>query len=451
VVAAAVSAALRDAFARAGYDEERIAGALHVDPPAQGSRAQANARRLAEGDPLGTLIRLFTVGETVPRAHAEQVLDVAEACAAGLLTIDGDRVAAPLAVVEWQGLLVAHDHEAALPLPADHVTGISNATRTLAALTVRRPVERALDIGTGCGAQALLASQHAREAVATDITARSLEVARLNCALNGVDNVELREGSFFEPVAGEQFDLIATNPPFVVSPDSELVFRDGGLERDGVSRLVVTELPRHLAPGGFASTLVCWTHDADEDWSRPLREWLAGSGCDAFVVRYVVEDPLEYALKWAEADAVDRWVDYYRAAGIEALSTGGVVLRKRADDADGWIETAEAETAPSGSASDQLLRVFAAHDFDGDLLDAHLSLAPHRLEERLAWRDGAYRPEHLALVLDEGAGVEVAVDPASLPALFALNGERPLRELPDAEAALPAVRRLFALGFAERV
>jgi methylase of polypeptide subunit release factors len=443
----AAPAALRAAFARAGYDEERIAGALRVDPPVSAGRARSNLKRLAEGDPLRALVRLFLAGEAVPRAEAATALDVDQACAAGLLTAAGDLVEAPLCVVEWQGLLVVHDHEGVLPLPSDHVTGISNATRTLGALTVRRPVERALDIGTGCGTQALLASRHAREVVATDITARSLEVARLNLDLNGVDNVELREGSFFEPVAGERFDLIATNPPFVVSPDSELVFRDGGLERDDVSRLVVTELPRHLAPGGFASTLVCWAHGVGEDWSRPLREWLAGSGCDAFVIRYVGEDPLEYALKWAEPDAVDRWVDYYRGAGIESLSTGGVVLRKRADAEDGWIETADAETGPTGPASDQLLRIFAAQDFDGDLLDERLALAPHQLEERLAWRDGAYRPDHLALALDEGAGVEVAVDPVALPALFALNGERPLRELPDAEAALPSVRRLFASGF----
>jgi methylase of polypeptide subunit release factors len=446
----AAPAALRAAFTRAGYDEERIAGALRVDPPVSGARARANLRRLPEEDPLRTLVQLFLIGESVPRAVADTALDVDDACAAGLLAVDGDQVAAPLSVVEWEGFLVAHDHDASLPLPADHVTAVSNATRTLAALTVRRPADRALDIGTGCGAQALLASCHAHEVVATDITARSLDVARLNLALNGVDNVELREGSFFEPVAGELFDLIATNPPFVVSPDSQLVFRDGGLERDGVSRLVVTELPRHLAPGGFASTLVCWAHDTDEDWSRPMRDWLAGSGCDAFVVRYVCEDPLEYALKWAEADAVDRWVDYYGDAGIESLSTGGVVLRKRADGEDGWIETAEAETGPTGPASEQLLRIFAAHDFDGDLLDERLALAPHHLEERLAWQDGAYRPQHLALTLDEGVGVEVPVDPVALPALFALNGERRLRELPDAEAALPTVRRLFALGFAER-
>ena len=42
-------------------------------------------------------------------------------------------------------------------------------------------------------------------------------MTRLNAALNEVE-VDVRDGSFFEPVAGERFDLIATNPPFVISP-----------------------------------------------------------------------------------------------------------------------------------------------------------------------------------------------------------------------------------------
>ena len=105
----------------------------------------------------------------------------------------------------------------------------------------------------------------------------------------------------------------------------------------------------------------------------------------------------------------------------------------------------------TGSASDQLLRIFAAHDFDGDLLDERLVLAPHRLEERLVWTEAGYRPEFVVLRLDDGAGVAAHVDPAALPALFRLNGDRPLRELPGAKDALPTVRRLFELGFAGRV
>ena len=440
---------LREAFARAGYDEEHVAAALHVDPPASGADALAGARRLAEDDPLRTLVQLFLGGEHVGRKNAEKALDLESACTAGLLAVEGDRVAAPFAVAEWQGLLVAHDHETGSSLAVDHVTGINNATRTLAALTVRRPVARALDVGTGSGAQALLTAAHAESVVATDINERSLQVARLNLELNGVDNVELRLGSFFEPVESELFDLIVSNPPFVISPDSELVFRDSGLGRDRVSQLVVTELARRLEPGGFASALVCWAHDKRGDWSRPLREWLAGSGCDTFVVRYAAEDPLEYALKWAAPDAVERWLAYYGEERLGAFSTGGVVLRRRTDDAEGWFAPVEAETGPTGAGSAQLLRIFAAHDFAGDLLDERLALVPHVLNERLAWQEGSYRAEHLALALEDGVGLEVEVDPAALPTLFALDGSRPLRELPGAKASLPTLRRLFEAGFVE--
>ena len=101
----------------------------------------------------------------------------------------------------------------------DHVLGISSAATSLAQLTVREPVARALDLGTGCGVQALHLAAHAQQVVATDVNKRALELTRFNAELNAVaDRIEVREGSFFDPVAGELFDLVATNPPFVISP-----------------------------------------------------------------------------------------------------------------------------------------------------------------------------------------------------------------------------------------
>jgi methylase of polypeptide subunit release factors len=440
-------AGLGDALARAGYTQAALAAALRVDEPVEAGAVRANASRL-DGSPLGTLARLFLAGERVPRAGVAEVLDVQDAIAAGLLE-GGDELSAPFAVDEWQGFYLAHDHD--IDVAFDHVAGISNATRTLAALTMRRPARRALDLGTGCGSQALLASRHAAHVVATDVTERALRAARLNLELNDVSNVELREGSLFEPVGGELFDLIVSNPPFVVSPDTDVVFRDAGLEGDEISRLVARGAAEHLEPGGFASMLICWSHGAEDDWRDRVRGWLAGAGCDAWLVRYVTEDPLEYALKWAGEAAAGRWVEYYDGASIGTLTTGGLVLRKRTDDDDGWFATADAESGPTGAASDQLERLFAAHDYRGDLRAERLWLAPHVLDEQLVWSNGAYRHVRLATRLDEGAGVEVTVDPAALPALFALDGSRPVGDLPGADAALPTIQRLFEAGFAGRV
>jgi methylase of polypeptide subunit release factors len=438
--------ALRGAFDRAGYDEERVAAALHVDPPIGALVAAANRRRLGD-DLLGTLIRLFLVGErTPPSALTEE--ELADALDLRLLRRVENGVEASVAVVPFRGGLVAHDHEGVPVERADHVAGVGPATRTLASLTVRRHARRALDIGTGNAAQALLLARHADEVVATDVNPRALALAGATLRLNEIDNVDLREGSFFEPIAGERFDLIATNPPWVVSPDSAFVYRDAGLDRDELSRMFVQTVPQHLADEGMATMLLCWLPDEEEDWSAPVRRWLVGSGCDAVVVRYVADDAISYGTKWTEDESdTDRWIDYFDAAGIDCFATGAVVLRKAGTER---VVAYDAADGPSGSASDQLLRIFDALDFDGDLLGERLALAPHRLAEQLAWTGTGYAPEYLTLRLDEGAGLDAPVDPAALQTLFALDGSRPLRELPGAEAALPTIRRLFELGFVER-
>src|SRR5690606_16888635 len=97
-------------------------------------------------------------------------------------------------------------------------------------------VDSVLDLGTGCGIQAMHARRFARRVVATDISERALRYARLNAGLNGLDGIEFRLGSLYEPVAGERFDRIVTNPPFVITPRTPEVpayeYRDGGLEGD---------------------------------------------------------------------------------------------------------------------------------------------------------------------------------------------------------------------------
>src|SRR6185295_16402497 len=123
-------------------------------------------------------------------------------------------------------LLVASDLPDDEGLHPDHVAGMHRPSVTLADLTVRRHVARALDMGTGCGIQALLAAQHAELVVATDVNERALAFADLNAALNDLDNVETRAGSFFEPVEGETFELVVSNPPYVISPEIAYVFRD---------------------------------------------------------------------------------------------------------------------------------------------------------------------------------------------------------------------------------
>lgn len=143
----------------------------------------------------------------------------------------------------------------------------------------------ALDVCTGSGFLAVCAAlAGAREATAVDVSRRALLCARLNAALNGV-RVRVRRGSLFEPVAGERFDLVVANPPYVPADSDELPRRglarawDAG--RDG--RLVLDRLldaaPAHLRPGGILLVVHSTVIGGDETLRR-----MAAGGLHADVV-----------------------------------------------------------------------------------------------------------------------------------------------------------------------
>ena len=157
-------------------------------------------------------------------------------------------------------------------LGEQHVLGVGGASLTLAGLMVPTPARTVLDLGTGCGIQAMHASRFAERIVATDISERALRLARLNVELNGIDGVEFRLGSLFEPVAGERFDRIVSNPPFVITPRApgvpEYEYRDGGLVGDAIVEAVMRGAAEHLEPGGIAQLLGNWEVRDDEDGLR---------------------------------------------------------------------------------------------------------------------------------------------------------------------------------------
>src|SRR5690606_20625107 len=179
-------------------------------------------------------------------------------------------------------------------LPADHVLGVGGASTTLAGATVRRPVETALDLGTGCGVQALHLATHARSVTATDVSSRALRFAATTAALSG-QSWELLQGDLGAPVAGRRFDLVVSNPPFVVGPGSTThTYRDSGRAGDAVSAELAALTPQLLTEGGMLQYLANWAHVAGEDWRERVAGWFAGTGCDVWVIQREVTDPLSY-------------------------------------------------------------------------------------------------------------------------------------------------------------
>ena len=143
---------------------------------------------------------------------------------------------------------------------------------------------RIVDLGTGSGAIALAIAKERPNArvVATDTSPGALEVARRNAMANRVGRVEFREGDWLAPLAGETFDLIASNPPYIAEGDPHLAEGDlrfepptalsSGVDGLDAIRRIVLDAPLRLAPGGWLLLEHGW------DQGEAVRALLLASG-----------------------------------------------------------------------------------------------------------------------------------------------------------------------------
>lgn len=305
-------------------------------------------------DALAAAIRMWLLRRPVPAGRLAG-LPLAELEAAGILEIDGGAARALVdlrpygspddGATGWVVSDLAPGLDRAITrTPPEYVLGVSPASTTLAQLTTRRPVASALDLGCGCGVQSLHLARHAGRVVATDVNDRALQMAGLTLALSGAATtddagVELRAGSLFDP-AEERFDLIVSNPPYVMSPprphSERLTYREAGFSGDGLVERVVREAPAHLNPGGTAQVLANWALVGDQPPAERLAGWVAGSGADLWAVERERLDVHEYIETWltdAGLDGSDQWrprylewLDYFAALGITGVAMGWITL-----------------------------------------------------------------------------------------------------------------------------
>lgn len=482
---------LREDLAGAPFGVDEVRERLGALASAALGREQTlPARRAVAGasDPLGVLIGCFGLGLPTAADDLASALPrtgVTGAVALGIVEPEGAHVRAtcdlrPYGDDSGHAWWVASDpteHARSEPLPVDHVLGIGGASTTLASWTPRTHVARALDLGTGCGVQALHLSTHAEHVVATDLSRRALGYAAFNAALNRAD-WDLREGSFLEPVAGEAFDLVVSNPPFVITPRSGDVplyeYRDGGAAGDAVVAALTKGVGAHLAPGGVAQLLGNWETGAGQDWRDRVGEWVAESGLDAWVVQRDVQDPAEYAELWtrdgghlpgtSEHDTlVGAWLDDFASRRVEQIGFGIITLHRPTAQRTPFVDLVEAHgpvATPMGPtiAAGLVARDRLAGLDDDALLDTAWRCADDVTTETHA-APGATDPN--VIVLRQGGGLArsirldtldaalVSVSDGELTARQSLTAISALLDLPTGEAlgaGATLVRRLAADG-----
>ena len=494
----AVAGRLRAAVVEVGFTYAGVVEVLGATAHAALSRNETlpGLRATTGGSPVATLTRLWLLQAPVAAAAADAALPglVDDLCEAGVLERSGGEVRAVLDVRPYASddtdLWVVSDLTPGLDgrgvrVEPDHVLGISPAATSLAQLTVRDQVGSALDLGTGCGVQSLHLATHADRVVATDVNERALRLTRFNLALNEVDRVEVRAGSLFEPVADERFDLVVTNPPFVISPATaeRLVYRDSGLPGDRVVEEIVRGVPAHLRPDGVAQVLCNWVITREQSWEERLAGWVEAA--DLWVVQREVLDLPSYVELWLKDAGIhpstssgtgdgaaharyvaryDEWLGWLEDQGVESIGFGWINLHAtggpRVLRLEEWPYEVEQPLGPEVAA--HFDRVEGLRDLgDADLLAAR-PVARSDVRQETVGAPGAADPERVVLRQQRGMRRARQADTVEAALLGACDGELTVGQILDALAQLleldprdlrasriSAVRELVAEGFLE--
>jgi Methyltransferase small domain len=437
---------LRDALTAAGFTATGIAERIGPAATAAVRRGDMRAalRATTDADPLATLIRLFICGQTEDgdrTAAALAPLDLADALAAGLVVRHDDGVGAGVELEPYHDWWVVCDLSASMrpgqPLRPDHVLGVGGASTTLAQATIRHPVATALDLGTGCGVQALHLSTHAGRVTATDLSERALRFAATTAALSGLD-WELLRGDLTAPVTGRRFDLVVSNPPFVVGPGTTThTYRDSGRAGDAVCAELTRAATGLLTDGGTMQFLANWAHVAGEDWRDRVAGWLAGTGLDAWVVEREVCDPVAYVNLWladaAESQPAQRaanWLDWFDANAVEAVGLGLITIRA-AGHLDPTVRIEELRQPVDQPFGAGIEAWFGRQDWlrTHDPLQHRLRAADGlQLHQEATQGPDGWQVDRQTLALPDGLRWVEEVDPVVLALVSGCDGELALRD-----------------------
>lgn len=403
-----------------GYDAESLSARLGSALPAARGEAQTMLDATREINTGNVLARLFLLGVTLDTSTASEFIPnsiVELLITHGFVTKDGDRIRPDVVIIPIEDLLFVSD--------AFHVLGGNRANEFvlpasthsanfLRHLTMRTTVKDVLDLGCGCGIHALFAARHANHVIATDISSSAMRYTAINAALNNIDNVEILRGNLFEPVATRQFDLIISNPPFVVGPSDQYEYRDNPLDLDGFCALLIAEAPQHLTPNGHLQMLCEWVEVEGEPWRDRIAGWVRG--CDAWILHALPVSPADYVAQRTDdiagenvdAGSTNTWQDYFDDHQVNAIHPGMIVLRR--STGPHWMHIQNLQGDVTTTAGNAIANGIDAVDFLEACDDASLREATLRVSESVeieAARDGDAR-----LSLANGLSTELVTDRA---------------------------------------
>ena len=375
---------LREFFAAAQYTHDRLQNemALRTLPSRRLRTLPRMLDQTREPTALNTLARWFFIGVPVAAAQAREAIPgwaLDTLAEAGALAARGDSIEPLIRITPVGSLLIASDPAMRIESnePADLVLWPNPTTRLLSWFAIRNPSRRTLDLGTGCGLQALEAAAHSESVIATDLNPRAINFTDFNARLNGIGNVECRAGDTFTPVDGLKFDLILANPPFFITPSRQYMFCDNDLDLDRFCGRLARQAPDYLHENGYFQMLCEWAEVSGERWQDRIAGWLSETGCDCWAIQGTCTEPSLYVQDRfqqstpysAENDDATfaAWMAYYRERKVEKIHAGMIVMRRRAGR--NWIRIDDMPGGAPKPFGGAVTQMFANRDF----LEAHSS------------------------------------------------------------------------------
>lgn len=423
------------------------------------------------------LMRLFTVGETLTTEAVNEALPdlhTERACELGLisevelgtyrasLSLNPYTPVAPDAETSdqhWWIISDLDDHLRNHEARAEHVMGVGGATQSLISAIGNQKVEVACELGTGCGVVAMHLAQSCGRVIATDISTRALYFAGLNAQLNQIDNIEFRQGNLFEPVRGERFDLIVSNPPFVITPEhsekAHYTYRSATGAGDSLLKQLLTEASDHLNESGMMKCLGNWESRWGEDGMQRLLSWITEGRqhcISAWIMKRDQQTPLEYALLWLRDGGIKtgdqdyerlltEWINDFRARRVTKIEFG-------------YINVYRNETEPTVSRTESVLGRIAPDQRFGNTWDQHFANARKitKLSDRELMKQRMVVEEQvrevrkmipgtdniisITLTTDTGIERNLQTDTLIAGAVGACDGELTLDEITEALATM---------------
>lgn len=266
-----------------------------------------HALRISQMKSFESFFRLFFLGDSLCTSAVLRFMSsdaIKHLNDLKILSISGTSVLSNILLLPYQKYIFASDfmlrynqdevvRQEHTALPLVYPPGTDSVL--LAHSLISRINAKVLDIGTGCGFLAILASKSSQQVVGVDINRRAIQFAQFNGRLNQIKNIKFKSGDLFQPVKGEKFDLILSNPAYEIATPGGALYRDGGSKGVMMLKKMLSQLSKFLESEGICQVVCRVAEYSHHTVETLVAQWLANSNFKVIFLEANSEIPLHYA------------------------------------------------------------------------------------------------------------------------------------------------------------